>query len=156
MSEEVPEQHPDEVIAATRAVTETLDKINGNLSKIEKYGRRTRSITLSLILSLVLDLALTITIAVVTNSEVMQTNALHNVTNNEISQTNALHNVQIADCRNANVIRAEQIQLWNFFIALAQSNPAPNRTATEVQREQREVATLLKYVDKTFAPQKCS
>jgi len=134
-------EHPDEVITTVKIIRETMDTIGKSLTAIENYGKRTRQISVALILSLVLDILLTIGVAV------LSTNA--------ISQSDSTRAIQHSNCLSANEARADQIKLWNTFIAIATEHPSPNETPQQKRNAQEEITQILSFVKSTFHPLSC-
>lgn len=145
MSEGTAGERPDEVIRTIRLVSETMETVSQSLKSIEKFGRRTRQISIALIISLVLDLALTSVVGLLSA--------------NAVSQSNAVRSVQYSECLIANQTKIDQINLWNYLINLSSASanaPAAHLTPEQKAANQRELQQLRNYVMNTFKPLTCN
>lgn len=135
--------HPDEVIETIRAISATMDTINKSLKSIERFGKRTRQIAIALIVSLVLDVALTVVVGILSY--------------NAFANTNTVRTIQYSECVSANEMRADQVRLWDFFIGLAENQPAsPDQTSAQKVAAQKAITNLEKFVEQTFAQHTCN
>jgi DNA-binding GntR family transcriptional regulator len=140
----VSDQKPDrEALATAKGLTEALEAMTGELSRLQAYGKRNRHLIWATIISIALDLALTVVLVFA-----------YSTANSAREAATAQHASLLAACAAGNQSRAEQVQLWDHLGAI--SKPAPGSTKAQVARQKAQIAAFLAYVRHVFASRDCT
>ena len=129
-SESIPSTQ--DAIDAANALTESLNGLKGEISIVNKRGRRTRSLLNWLFLSIFLDIVLSAFLAI---AFVKLDNANEQVEKNAVNTTQA--------CMSGNESRRTQVELWGTIFSVIGENRLP------------EIPTLKARVNQVFAQRVC-
>lgn len=130
-------------VAVARGLTGSLEKMTAELVRLNKYGRTNRHLIVVTFVSITLDLILTL-LLVFTYS-----------TAHSAGQVAAAeHSNLLASCEVGNQFRAEQVTLWTHLAAV--SKPPPHATRAQKAKDAQQIAALLRYIRKVFAPRDCA
>lgn len=132
---------PDPVTAAKR-LAGSLDAMTAELRKLRAYGRTNRHLIVATAVSLLLDLGLTL-VLIFTYSAARSAGQV----------ATAEHANLIAACEAGNQTRAEQVLLWTHLAQI--STPPPHATKAQKAKDAQEIAALLRYIRRVFAPRPC-
>lgn len=134
---------PDEMLAAIRALTESNTALSAQLELLkaestahQRYGHRNRAMIWTLAVVVVLILAAGI---VVNGVQVSNASDL----------ARQVHATQVSTCQQSNTTRAQNIELWEYLLAIPPATPP-----TSAQRKQRE--QFRQFLHTVFAPRDCS
>lgn len=144
-----------ETVDATDRLTASLAGMAGQLKATasrldvaERAALRSRRVMAALALSLALDVTLTVVVTVFALQA-------HGASDRAAATAAQVHAAQVATCLSSNQTRAQEIQLWNHLAQVSAASPAPHLTPRQLAQNKTEVAALLAYIRKTFAPRKC-
>ena len=133
---------PEDVVAAVRALTESNTVLSDQLNLLRaeseghrRYGHRNRAMIWALAVAVVLILAAGIVVNGVQAS-------------NASDLARQVHATQVSTCQQGNVTRQQQIQIWDYVLAVP---PATPPTA----REKKIRADFQAYVHRVFAARDC-
>jgi hypothetical protein len=127
----VTERNDATTIATAQGLTEALGAMAAEVKQLRTYGRRNRKF-------IWFDVALTILLTAVSVVAVFAIQSAH-----DAEQNNR------ALCLSSNVARAQQIDLWNFAIALGKGKPQTAQQKEITARFEAHLHTL-------FKPRNCS
>jgi outer membrane murein-binding lipoprotein Lpp len=132
----------DELLGAVRALTASNDAVSDQLEKLKaesvshrRYGLRNRHLIWLLAVVVVVLLLAGIIINAVQASKA-----------NDLARQ--VHETQVSNCQQSNVTRVQQIQIWDYVLAVPPATPP-----TAAQRKIR--ADFKAYVHRVFAPRDC-
>lgn len=120
-----------------RALTAALQDMTKQLAGVKATVRRGKRVIAALVISLVLDVALTVGVSIAA----VQASDASGKASATITQ---LHASNVSACRKANVNRAEDVAIWNQF--LADLAPPAARTA-KVRAELAGINRLIRIKD---------
>lgn len=133
----------DRLLTAVQALTTSNDMVSGQLERLKaesaahrRYGRRNRH----LIWVLAAAVVLLLTTGVVINGV---------RTSNASDLARQVHATQVSTCQQANATRAQQLQIWDYVLAVPQATPP-----TAAQEKIR--ADFRAFVHRVFAARDCS
>lgn len=129
-------------LAVARGLTGSLEKMTGELVRLNKYGRTNRHLILVTFASIALDVILTVLLVFV-----------YGTAHSASEVATAEHSNLIASCEAGNQTRAEQVQLWDHLAQI--STPPPRATKAQRARDAREIASLLRYIRHVFQSRPC-
>jgi len=134
---------PDALGAAVRALTDSNKAISDQLELLRaeseghrRYGHRNRAMIWTLAACVVALLTAGIVIVAVQASRASDL-------------ARQVHATQISNCQQGNVTRAQQIQIWDYVLAVPPSTP-PNAQQKKIR------ADFKTFVHRVFAPRDCS
>ena len=136
-------QQQNEAAQAARGLTESLREMTRELARLNRYGKTNRHLIWITFASIVLDLLLTFLLVFT-----------YGTARSASEAAAAQHATLISACQAGNQTRAEQIQLWSHLAAV--SKPRPGTSKQEIAKEKVQVAALLAYVRRVFAPRDCA
>lgn len=118
------------VLDAVNATTAELSATKAEVQWLRKYGRRNRKF-------IIFDIALTLALTLI------GTISVHAVQSADNARAG-----QVALCQAGNVSRAQQVQLWDYILAISgQPKTAEQRTRANAFRA---------YLARDFAPRNCA
>ena len=138
------EQQRD-AIGAARDLTASLDGVRQELSdaqaewrasdeRLTAYGKRNRRLVRIANVAVAVVLAVAVTVA------------LTGVYSN--------HSTNVSSCQASNATRGSEVALWDHLAAI--SKPPAHATAAQKRADRVEIAGLLAYIRRTFAPRDCA
>jgi hypothetical protein len=134
---------PGRLLEAVEALTASNDAVSGQLEALKResaahrrYGRRNRH----LIWCLAAVVVLLLTAGVVINF--VQASRASDL-------AKQVHAAQVSTCQQSNVTRAQQLQIWDYVLAVPQPTPP-------TAEQQKIRADFRAYVHRVFAPRDCS
>jgi hypothetical protein len=146
LSERTPDQN---AISAAHNLTGALKGMQGELARLNRFGRRNRHLIWLTFASIGLDVALTILLVfaygTARNSQV-EAHAARAVAASE-------HQSLLYACKLGNQSRAQQVQLWDHLVGIAQA--PPRETTAQRKARLRTIRSFLGYVRRSFAPRPC-
>jgi hypothetical protein len=142
--------------SASEALTELTTVLRGTTLKLHEVAEavkvipsleqsqlRTKRFTWALAVSFILDIALTIVVGILTSTA--------------ISNTHSIHNSQITQCNQANIVRADQVKIWNGLITVSNSRARlPGEDTAHYNARIAQINQFLGLVDSTFSPVDCA
>lgn len=147
----VPEAKPDEagIVAAVGRLTEAVNGLRADVTRLRRYGRRNRKLVLVDIIATLIAVISTV-IALHANSDATRA---QDSANRAYARVVAEHASQLSGCRIGNQLRAEQRELWSHLAAI--SRPPPHLTAAQLAEHQKQIRNLLAYVNHVFPQLDC-
>jgi hypothetical protein len=133
----------DDPQKTARDLQRALEGMTEQLGQVKASLRRGKRVVAALVVSLILDVALTIGVSVAA----FQANDASGKASATITQ---LHASNLAACRQANVIRVEDVAIWNKFLA----DLAP--PAARTPKVAAELAGINKLIQVKDTPHDCS
>lgn len=114
---------------------------NARIAELSDFAKHNRSMIWAVIASLVVDVCLTVGLGFAYNQA-------HNasITATKLAQANT--ESQMATCQNANGVRANDIVLWTHVLNITSAAATPAQQIADAQ--------IQDFVDRTFAPRKCT
>lgn len=132
-----------DALATARSLTGALTGMTDQLKALTAYGKRNRHMIWALAISITLDILLTAVVAITA------------IQAHDASASSAqTRNATIVSCRQTNVARAENLQLWDYLLSLS-SVPRAGGTAAQKAAGEKLLALLHARVAQTFAPRDC-
>ena len=126
-----------DAIGAAMGLTAAVSELSNQVKEVDTRGKHNKRLTRIVIFSLVLDILLTVGIGLVGY--------------NTHFLTNQLRQANFNSCGYSNVVRGDDIKLWDEAVAII----SPKGTAATPASEKAE-ANFLKYIDSTFKSVNCS
>jgi len=129
---------PEDPLDAAARLTETFDAMTAQMARLSRRGRRDRRLIAGLIVSIALDLLIT--------------GGLGWNTVRQDDTQNASHDAQVSACQQANVNRAQDIAVWDRFLA-GLADIAPATRTPKVAAEMAVIERLIRVKD---TPRDCT
>lgn len=127
---------PERAISTAQGLTTAVQELVEKADELANYGHRNRTMIWLLAFAVVLILAAGIVVNAVRAS-------------NAADLARQVHDTQVATCQQGNATRLQQIQIWDYVLAVPPAKPPS-------AQEQKIRADFKAYVHRVFAPRNCS